>query len=797
MRPSIHMKNSKKSAIALASVPALFLLVAAGAHSASAAELATPSAQPATQAAAATAADPYIVREGETIRIKAGMIERVIRVSGGNVATDRLTVSGTPLLDGRADELSFRIARATPNRNPLELHAESGAAAVSVTEAEAGGTDSLNLSATAKPQTKKAAAQVAWVDARSFTAGSWGQCFDMANVTVTAPEPGTQRLVVRARPLKDPALAGVSVNLIYEVYAGYPVIRKWVEIYNNSANWLRLDNLLTDDIKLGNGFVQGLPLTPSERGATASIIAFPSADKTRGVIVASEVPSALRSIAEHGASGYNPEYFEWVIGPAESFVSEPTFLYGFSGEVVKTPSTESLPLDRAVEGGFKDFLREHLGIPPVQTRIPAPLWCSWSNFGPILSDAIVREQADIAARCGFVTMVLDDGWQKGRLGTHPNEKTFPHFSETCEYVRSKGLRLGLWVSCYRDPDADDFKALPAAAVAPEVRRLDGVAMSFASSWKRYFANDLVLLHDRYGATYFKQDFTNIKFGDLAAGHLSRTRKESLLRGLRGLLESQSLLRHLAPDVANNISHEIYWGTPGTPCDLAALKSVSFFHIPPNDYSGCGHFKERPGVGWSKYDPDTLRAQLVKGCMNARTRFYAHRGLPLECAEYYGAATVNWKGSLTPQVQDRQVCSWLMGAPTVYAGDLASLTEENVARYRSRFDILKRLDSTYGIYRRFQYSGVPAPTDTDWHWWGKLDPRGCGAVVVLRGSGGKDQHAINIPWVDRTQTYKVTALFQAKELGTFPGKQLQDGILTLSLPFLGQEILELSQTEEYR
>jgi len=797
MQPSIPMKKPTEATMALASVLTIFTLVAAVAHFATAAEPATPPARPATQAAAATAAAPSIVREGGAFRIKAGALERVIRVSNGNVATESLTVSGTPLLDGRTDELSFRISRAIPNRNPLELPLDSGAAAVSIAEAKAGGTDALNVGPNAKPETKETAEQVAWVDARSFSAGSWGQCFDLTNITVTAPKPGTQRLVVRARPLKDPVLVGVSVNLIYEVYAGFPVIRKWVEIHNNSANWLKLDNLLTDDIRLGNGFVQGMPLTPSERGATASITAFSHADNTKGVIVASEVPSALRIISEHGASGYNAEYFEWVIGPAESFVSEPTFLYGFSGEVLKTPSAESLPLDRAVEGGFKDFLREHLGISSAKTQIAAPLWCSWSNFGPALTDAIVREQADLAARCGFAVMQLDDGWQKGRLGTRPDEKTFPGFSETCDYIRAKGMRLGLWVSCYRDRDAADFTALPAAASAPEVRRLGGVAMSFASSWNQYYANDLVFLHDRYGATYFKQDFTNIKFGDLAAGHDSRTRKESLLRGLRGLLESQSLLRRLAPDVANEITHEIYWGTPGTPCDLAALKNASLYHVPPNDYSGCGHPKERPGLAWDKYSPDTLRAQLVKGCMNARTRFYAYRGLPLECVEYYGAATVNWKGSLTPQIQDRQICSWLMGAPSVYAGDLASLTERNIARYRGRFEILKRLEATYGIYRRFQYSGVPAPTDTDWHWWGKLDSRGCGAVVVLRGSGGKDQQAINIPWVDPVETYKVTALFQAKELGTFTGRQLQAGELPLTLPPLGQEILELSRVLESR
>ena len=76
-----------------------------------------------------------------------------------------------------------------------------------------------------------------------------------------------------------------------------------------------------------------------------------------------------------------------------------------------------------------------------------------------------------------------------------------------------------------------------------------------------------------------------------------------------------------------------------------------------------------------------------------------------------------------------------------------LSEENIARYRQRFEIVKRLEKTYGIYRRFQFSGVPAPTDSDWHWWGKLDEDGYGAVVVVRGSGGQGHRAVNIPWVE--------------------------------------------------
>lgn len=222
-------------------------------------------------------------------------------------------------------------------------------------------------------------------------------------------------------------------------------------------------------------------------------------------------------------------------------------------------TSKSLPLDRAVETEFKRFLKERLGIAPDGLAIAAPLWCSWTNFGHRITDAIVREQAVIAARCGFKTMQLDDGWQNDLLGIEPDPETFPDFGSTGEFVRSQGLGLGLWVSCFRSDDAPDFLALPGAASRPVVRRLGGKA------------------------------------------------------------------------------------------------------IPPNF-----------------------------------TRVFS----PLA----------------------------------------------NIRRYRKRFDTLRRLEEDYGIYRNFQYSGVPAPTDTDWHWWGKLNGQGHGAVVVMRGRDGEDQRAIKIPWV---------------------------------------------------
>jgi hypothetical protein len=109
-----------------------------------------------------------------------------------------------------------------------------------------------------------------------------------------------------------------------------------------------------------------------------------------------------------------------------------------------------------------------------------------------------------------------------------------------------------------------------------------------------------------------------------------------------------------------------------------------------------------------------------------------------------------------------------------------------------FDIVKRLQREYDIYRHFQYSGVPEPTDSDWHWWGKLNDDGYGAVVVLRGSDGDTQRSINIPWTVAGHKYRVVGLIGGHQYGTFTAKQLQSGAMRVTLPRLGQEILELAK-----
>jgi hypothetical protein len=733
-------------------------------------------------ACAASAAE--ITVAGGRAVLKSDVLERVIRFDAGGVRTVGFTVGGRQLLAAPAAEFSFTVARERSRRRPHGLSAEEAAATPIVSNKVFSGEaiDSARYD-DKRPDAPK------WVDARTLEAGSWSAAAGPAKASVARPSSGVTRLTLAASLAKDPLYAGLSIELCYELYDRYPVVRKWAVLRNRGPEWLRVDRMTIDDIHLAP--LTRKSLAAAMFGVQPSVVAFDSPGARFGLIAASEVPSALRSISEQGAMGYTRGLFEWVLGPGEEFTTEPVFYYAYSGAVAVTPWAASTPLDRALEGPYMDFLRERVGVAADQAPLHGPQWMTWATFYDKIDDKLIRQLASIAGRSGFTEMLLDEGWQKGLLGSQPDPVKFPDFAATAEYVRAQGMKLGLWVSCYRDAGSPDLAAVPSARVLPAIIRtneLPGFAMSFTSPWRDYYVKDLASVARRYGVSYFKQDFSAILFGDLAEGHESRTRRESVLRGLRGLLDAQAALRRAAPDVVNEITHEIYWGTPGVPADLAALKSTARFHIPPNESIGADLAR------WFRGRDDATAEEHValirRGCWLARQRFYSHRAMPLYALEFYAAATTNYKGSLTPLVQDRQIASWLMGAPVCFSGDLRTLTEDNIAHYRRRFEAVRRLEKTYAIYKRFQFSGAPEPTDIDWHWWGKLNPQGHGAVVILRGSGGPDRRVVPIPWVRRNQSYRVSGVFSGKPYGILAGAALQDQGVAIDLPVYGQEILEV-------
>lgn len=729
---------------------------------------------------------------GNKIVIHAGIIERSLRLTGASVVTDMLLLNGVNVIAENPKEFSVTFWKALPDSEPQGI-VYSDNARVEQKDAIENQTDALDVSKNENASTS----DVEWISPVLVSGKQADTIFDSVSYSILSPDKRTKRLAVSLVSSGKTGWEGISTVINYEIYEGLPTIRKWIKFSNRGRHWIKIDQLVIDDVEINKSFNRQTLLTPASRNIDPAIIAFSDSVAASGIISASEIPSKLRSHSKMGASGYHPDFFEWVLGPGESFESEPVFMYAFSGKSYSTVSTVSTALDRCIESEFHSFLNEHI-LRPANKKSIAPVFCTWTNYAADINERIIRATVDIASQIGFKCFQLDAGWSDSGPGggwavstINPVPDKFPDMKGLSSYIQSKNMTPGLWYSVFiNEQQADKSGHEPPLFSLPLIRRAGGLGLSFCCQKSRQkYANEIVYLNKKYQCDYFKQDLSNVCYGDIAQGHESRTYKESHLRGLRGLLAAQDEIRRQAPSVWLQLSHEIYWETPGPEADIAVLKHADSYHTAPNEYWGAGNRKQLVDESW-KFKVDSLQQQLKMGSYRARNLMYCHRGLPLDRIEVFGAVTTNFQGSLTTEIQDRQICSWLMGAPLSFSGDLTSLTDENIKHYRNRFALLESLQQKYSIYSYFQFSGVPPPTDEGWHWWGKLNEEGCGAVIVLRGSTGDDAQRINIPWVKAIQKYKLTALFSGKQLGEFTGKQLQNGELKINLSPWDQEIIEL-------
>ncbi len=83
-------------------------------------------------------------------------------------------------------------------------------------------------------------------------------------------------------------------------------------------------------------------------------------------------------------------------------------------------------------------------------------WNSWNTFGPKISDALIREMADVMVDRGYLAagykyLVIDDCWSLKERDENgllvPDPEKFPYgMKAVADYVHSKGLKFGMY-SC--------------------------------------------------------------------------------------------------------------------------------------------------------------------------------------------------------------------------------------------------------------------------------------------------------------------------------------------------------------
>ena len=164
-------------------------------------------------------------------------------------------------------------------------------------------------------------------------------------------------------------------------------------------------------------------------------------------------------------------------------------------------------------------------VPRTKTNDPLLVqFNSWYPFGDKLQVEDLKRCADVAARLGAEVFVMDAGWFSGKNWEHElgdwteNPQEFPHgIQELAQYVRSKGLKFGIWVEIENlGVDSAMFRAHPDWCLAyngSPVLEGNRYHLNFAIPAARQWARSVVdrLVKD-YGIEWLKIDY-NIDIGE--------------------------------------------------------------------------------------------------------------------------------------------------------------------------------------------------------------------------------------------------------------------------------------------
>lgn len=213
-------------------------------------------------------------------------------------------------------------------------------------------------------------------------------------VTHVAIHPGDPVEAIVYLSADQPAMA---VELHYQVYSTYPVMRKWLLIRNRGAELLVISDLDWEDLHLlvdtpASAEVWVDYFTRREKAAAITMddCALLVNDPWRGegFILANEAPGPLKRLEVYAqpqriAAGYNRDdetIFERILAPQEAFQTAACFLLTFANPI---------PQD-VVDGDYARFVAEQLTRCDV-TQVPAITMNTWVPFLFALDRVLLRQ----------------------------------------------------------------------------------------------------------------------------------------------------------------------------------------------------------------------------------------------------------------------------------------------------------------------------------------------------------------------------------------------------------------------
>lgn len=386
--------------------------------------------------------------------------------------------------------------------------------------------------------------------------------------------------------LKDD-YAGLTVKLLYTVFAGHSAIARSVRFEHNGTAPLRLEQALSasvdfadsafDTLHLSGAWarerhVQRRPLTTgaalsleSRRGSSSHqtnpflAVLRSGADEDQGDVygfslVYSGSFAATAEVEQFGQTrvsiGMNPFDFSWLLEPGQSFQT-PEAVLVYSGEGIGGMSRtyHRLYRTRLCRGVHRDQAR------PILVNN----WeATYFDFNADKIAAIAKE----AGPLGIELFVLDDGWfgkrdkDNSSLGDwFEDRRKLPEgLADLAGRVNNEGLQFGLWVEPEMvSPDSDLYRKHPDWCLHAEGRRRTEARNQLILDLSRpevcdYLYETLSNVFSSAPITYVKWDMNRNMTEIASAGTSPDRQKETAHRYMLGLYNLLERLTSRFPDI---------------------------------------------------------------------------------------------------------------------------------------------------------------------------------------------------------------------------------------------------------
>ena len=573
----------------------------------------------------------------------------------------------------------------------------------------------------------------------------------------------------------------VGIELTYTTYPGIALVRKTLAIANMGAKDIAIENVDVETFRLAtlgctNSRVMRRFARYREEGSTYigdwndPLIVVHDYARRCGIAVGNEGVSTMKrttafqdgSYIVSGTPHVGEQYpFRKWLKPGERWAAMPVFT---------APYSDCPDPSRVVEGPVSDYVRRHMGVRvEAIPKKPMFVYNTWVPFHTHIDAKLVRELADAAAECGIEEFVIDDGWQinisdgkYGRGDWAVDEKKFPGgLKPVFDYIKSKGMRPGLWLSlAWADPASAPMKEHPEWFVRDRAGNIANLHTTggnsrtacMATPWRDYIRDRILGLVRDHGLAYVKLDlaiatsayvYNDARTGCYAKDHPGHAGYEDSFEAIyASCMKLFDELHEAAPDLFIDCTFE------------TAGKTFLM------DY---GIAKHAEGNWLSNIASSEDGRLYVRNLAWGRTPALPATSLVI------GNLHMNGPGNMLSFKS-------LAGTLPIMLGDPRKLTVAERAEYREWASWLKALEARHGFMSfRQDLPGFGEPQEGAWDGFARIntETKSGGLVGVFRHNAAETSRCVTVRDLDPAAKYAVLKGAKGERVAELTGRELEE------------------------